>query len=94
MDQMGAYDTAVACDQERESRRKIAVEALKQVKREIIEDFLRRNKAAQSSPDTGNRPLGEMAHKVHDDDVTVSTNALEVAASRCIASDDPRLKAN
>jgi hypothetical protein len=88
--QMGAFDTAVACDKERESRRKLAAEALEQVKREIIEDFLRRNKAAQPS----NRPPSKVPPKVHDDEVTASTDALEVAASRCIASDDSRLKGN
>jgi hypothetical protein len=86
--QMGAFDTAAACDKERESRRKLAAGALEQVKREIIEDFLRRNKAAQTS----NQPLSEVPPKVHDDEVTASTEAVAVAASRCIASDDPRLK--
>jgi hypothetical protein len=81
--QMGAFDTAVACDKERESRRKLASDALEQVKHEI-----------EALPDTGNRPLSEAAPKVYSDDVTASTEAVAVAASRCIASDDPRLKGN
>jgi len=79
--QMGAFDSAAACDKERESRRQLALEALDQVKREI-----------EALPDTGNRPLREVAPKVYQDDVTVSDFALGITASRCIASDDPRLK--
>lgn len=81
--QMGAFDSAVACDKERENRRKLARGALEQVKREIA-----------ALPDIGNRSLSEAAPKVYDDDVTMTTSALEVAASRCIASDDARLKGN
>jgi hypothetical protein len=79
--QMGAFDTAAACDKERESRCQAAAKALDEVEREIA-----------ALPDTGKRPLSEAAPKVYDDDVTVSTFALGIQASRCIASDDPRLK--
>ena len=81
--QMGAFDTAPACDKERESRRKLALRALEQVKREM-----------EASPDTGKRPLSEVAPKVYDDTVTATTFELAMEAARCIASDDPQLKGN
>jgi hypothetical protein len=59
----------------------LALGALEQVKREM-----------EALPETGNRPLSEAAPKVYNDDVTASTEAVAVAASRCIATDDPRLK--
>jgi hypothetical protein len=81
--QMGAFDNAAACDKERESRRKLALQALEQVKREM-----------EALPDTGKRPLSEVAPKVYDDAVTATTFELAIDGSRCIASDDPRLKGN
>jgi hypothetical protein len=51
-------------------------------------------KEIEALPDIGKRPLSEAAPKVYEDDVNVSTFALQIRASRCFATDDPRLKGN
>jgi hypothetical protein len=80
--QTGGFDSAKACDNKRESRRKLAAEALNEVQQEM-----------EALPPS-NRPLSQSAPKVYQDDVFASTFAVLVAASRCIATDDPRLKGN
>ena len=79
--QIGAFGSAAACNKERESEFELAEKGLATVKKEI-----------EALPDTGKRPLREVSPKVFDDDATVSAFALEIRASRCIATDDPRLK--
>ena len=82
--QAGAFDTAAACDKERESRRKLALGGLEEVQREFD--------ALPDSVKASKQPIGKVAPKVAQDDLEVSTFAMEIQASRCISSDDPRLK--
>jgi hypothetical protein len=78
--QMGAFDSASNCEKERESRRRLAVKALDEVQQEI-----------DAVPDS-TQPLVKVAPKVAQDSVDVSSFAIGIEASRCVASDDPRLR--
>jgi hypothetical protein len=78
--QMGAFDSATACTKKRDSSLHLAKKKLAKIKREM-----------ESLPYTENQQFNEVAPKVYQDDLTASTFALQMQASRCIASDDPRL---
>jgi hypothetical protein len=78
--QMGAFDNASNCEKEREYRRRVAVKALGEVKQEVA-----------ALPDS-TQPLVKVSPKVAQDAADVSNFAVGIEASRCIASDDPRLK--
>jgi len=78
--QMGAFDNASNCEKEREYRRRVAVKALGEVKQEVA-----------ALPDS-RQPLAKVSPKVAQDATDVSNFTIGIEASRCIASDDPRLK--
>ena len=78
--QMGAFDTATACEKERDSRLASSDKAVDELNAEL-----------KAVPDKS-QPLKDAAPKVYEDYVSVTSFVLEMKASRCIASDDPRLK--
>jgi hypothetical protein len=77
--EIGSFDSAVACEKDRKSRLQMTVEALESIKREI----------AGLPP--SDRPMSQTAPKLYQDDVKVSGATELLLASKCIASDDPRL---
>ncbi|HEY6420007.1 MAG TPA: hypothetical protein VIX59_13470 [Candidatus Binataceae bacterium] len=75
------FDTADACHKDREHRLAVAAKLLDKVQQQM-----------EALPDTGNQPLSKVAPDVYQMDVKASVLALENYASRCVATDDPRLK--
>jgi hypothetical protein len=78
--QMGMFVTASDCEKERAALRKVAVKASREIQHEI--DALPESKL----------PLVLLDPKVAQDSVVVGNFATGIEASRCIATDDPRLK--
>jgi hypothetical protein len=78
--QMGMFVKASDCEKERADLRKVAVKASDEVQHEI-----------DTLPDS-KLPLVLLDPKVAQDSVVVGNFAMGINASRCIASDEPRLK--
>ncbi len=78
--QMGTFVSASDCEKEKESLRKVAVKASDEVQHEI-----------DALPDS-KLPLELLAPKVAQDSAVVGNFAIGIEASKCIASNEPRLK--
>jgi len=79
--QASSFDHAEDCKRDLIERMRIAHERIEKVKARIT-----------ALPDSGNRPLSQVAPDVYREDLLATAFALNAYSGLCVASDDPRLK--